>query len=285
MRHSDNLRGIVLMVLAMALFAAEDLFLKRAAQSLPIGQILFLTALGGTAFFACLARARGQSLTRGFGHPAILLRNLGEMVGTIAYMTALASVPLATVSAILQAMPMVAALGAALVLREEVPLRRWLAIACGFAGVILIIRPGMEGFEPVTLWVLVSVAGLALRDLAARAIPARIATEQVSVWGLASIVVLGAGLIPFQGFVTPDLAQSLSLLGSITFGTAGYWAVTQATRMGDVSVVAPFRYFRLLFALLVGLAFFDEVPDALTLAGAGLIIAAGLAGVLAERRS
>lgn len=284
MRHPENLRGIILMTLAMALFAAEDLFLKLAAQTLPTGEILLITALGGTAFFAALARSRGQSLTRGFLHPAILARNAGEMIGTLAYMTALAAVPLATVSSILQAMPMVAAVGAALFLREAVPLRRWLAIGAGFAGVLMIIQPGMAGFDPLALWVLVSVAGLALRDLAARKIPAKITTEQVTTWGVASIVVLGAAMIPFQGFQTPSAAQGLSLLGSIAFGTAGYWAVTQATRIGDVSVVAPFRYFRLLFALGVGLVFFAEVPDALTLTGAALIILAGLAGVLAERR-
>lgn len=284
MRHPENLRGILLMTLAMALFAAEDAFLKLAAQSLPTGEILLLTALGGTAFFAVLTRRRGLSLTAGSAHPAILARNAGEMIGTVAYMTALASIPLATVSSVLQAMPMVAALGAALFLREAVPLRRWLTIAAGFAGVLLIIRPGLAGFQPPALWVLVSVAGLALRDLAARAIPKDIATEQVSTWGVASIVLLGAAMLPFQGFRIPTPEQGFSLAGSILFGTAGYWAVTQATRMGDVSVIAPFRYFRLLFALVVGALVFSERPDAPTLAGAALIILAGVVGVLTERR-
>lgn len=281
---SQNLRGIALMAASMALFAAEDMFLKFSAQGLPTGEILLITALFGWAFFSGLARSEGRrTVTRAALHPAVLLRCAGEMVGTMAYITALASVPLATVSAVLQAMPLAVTMGAALFMGEKVGWRRWTAIATGFAGVLLVIRPGLDGFRPAALWVLVTVGGLGLRDLASRAIPAETSTAQVSAWGLASVTALGALMLAFQTPVLPGLWQSAMLFGVILFGTAGYWAITAATRTGEVSVVSPFRYTRLIFAITIGALVFAEYPDGLTLLGAAVIIGSGLYSFARER--
>jgi drug/metabolite transporter (DMT)-like permease len=284
MTASDNLRGIGLMAGAMALFAFEDMFLKFAAASLPTGEILVITCLCGMSLFSALARFEGRrTLTMDALHPWVLLRNLGEMVGTYAYITALASVPLATVSAVLQAMPLAVTMGAALFMRERVGWRRWTAIAVGFAGVLVVIRPGLDGFRPAALWVLVTVAGLSLRDLASRAIPAAISSTQVSAWGVGSVVLLGAGMMPFQTAILPSPWQGAMMAGAILFGTAGYWAITQASRTGEVSVVSPFRYSRLIFAILIGLLVFAEPADVMTLSGAALIIGSGLYSFTRER--
>ena len=284
MNPAENLRGIGLMSASMAFFAVEDMFLKFAAQNLPTGQILLLTAVFGFAFFALLVRREGnRTLISAALHPWVLARNAGEMIGTIAYITALASVPLATVSAVLQAMPLAVTMAAALFMGERVGWRRWTAIGLGFVGVILVIRPGMDGFRPAGLWVLVTVAGLALRDLASRKIPHTISNNQVSAWGIASVAVLGAGMMPFQTPVLPDVGQSVLLIGAFAFGTAGYWAITAATRVGEVSVVSPFRYSRLIFAIAIGTFVFGESLDMLTLAGAGLIIGSGLYSFARER--
>ncbi len=285
MNASDNLRGIALMTGSMTLFAFEDMFLKFAAQDMPTGQILLVTALFGVAFFGGLARLEGRrTLTRDALHPWVLIRNFGEMVGTYAYITALASVPLATVSAVLQAMPLAVTMGAALFMGETVGWRRWSAIGVGFIGVLIVIRPGLDGFQPAAMWVLVSVAGLGLRDLASRAIPAGISSTQVSAWGVASVAVLGAGMMPFQTAVLPDLWQSGMMAGVVVFGTAGYWAVTHASRTGEVSVVSPFRYSRLIFAIVIGWAVFGEPADVMTLCGSALIIGSGLYSFARERR-
>lgn len=284
MTPADNLRGIALMAGSMALFGAEDMFLKFATQDLPTGEILLLTALFSWAVLAGLARAQGaRTLTRAALHPWVLARNLGEVIGTFAYITALAKVPLATVSTVLQAMPLAVTMAAALFLGETVGWRRWSAIAFGFAGVLVVIRPGMEGFRPAGLWVLVTVAGLTLRDLASRKIPAQTTTAQVSTWGIASVAILGAAMMPFQTAVVPDAAQTGMLLGATLFGTAGYWAITAASRTGEVSVVSPFRYSRLIFAIAIGTFVFGEVPDALTLVGAAMIIGSGLYAFARER--
>lgn len=283
---SDNLRGILFMVVSMALFGLEDMFLKWAAQSLPVGEIVFVSGVFGVAVFAFMARREGRGvLNRAALHPAVLARGLGEMVGTYAYITALATVPLSTVSAVLQALPLAVTMAAALFMQEKVGWRRWLAIAVGFAGVMLVIRPGLDGFRPEALWVLITVAGLTLRDLMARKIPAENSTAQISTWGLISVALLGALMMAGSGEVAvPTLWECYALIGALVFGTAGYWAIIGATRIGEVSVVSPFRYVRLVFAVLIGAFVFAEWPDVITLCGSGLIVASGLYSFARERR-
>ena len=275
---ADNLRGIILMVMSMALFGLEDMFLKWAAAELPIGQIVFVAGAFGMPVFALMAWRQGQRIvTHEAWHPAVIARNLGEMMGTFAYITALATVPLSTVSAVLQAMPLAVTMAAALFLQEQVGWRRWSAISAGFAGVLLVIRPGMEGFRPEALWVLLAVAGLTLRDLATRKIPAQYTTGQVSAWGLGAVTLLGAMMMATTGeVVMPNFWQTGTLLGALIFGTAGYWTIVGAARTGEVSVVAPFRYVRLVFAVLIGAMVFAEWPDVITLCGSTLIVASGL---------
>lgn len=281
-RH--NLRGIGLMAGSMALFSAEDMFLKLAARGLPTGEILFVTCIFSWVFFSGLARAEGKrTVSPAVFHPWVVARNLGEMVGTFAFISALAAIPLATVSAVLQAMPLAVTMGAALFMGEKVGWRRWTAISVGFAGVLLVIKPGLDGFRPEALWVLVTVAGLGLRDLASRAIPAEVSTTQVSAWGVASVTLMGLGMMAFETPVMPEPMQALMLVGTVVFGTTGYWAITAASRTGEVSVVAPFRYTRLVFGIAIGVLVFAEVPDLLTLVGAAVIIGSGLYSFARER--
>ena len=285
MKKSENLRGIALMVVAMAAFGLEDMFIKFAAVAVPTGQIVLISGIFGVPFFGWLAARSGRSIwVRGALHPAVLLRAGGEMVGTLAYITALASVPLPTVSAVLQVMPLAVTLGAALFLHEPVGWRRWTAIAVGLTGVLLVIRPGLDGFRPAALWVLITVAGLAARDLATRIIPPDYSDAQISAWGLMAVTALGAGMMAFSGqVVLPDPLQSAGLAALVVVGTIGYWAITAAARTGEVSVVAPFRYTRLVFAILIGWLVFGEPADALTLSGAALIIGSGLYAFARER--
>lgn len=283
--RSENLTGILLMLAAMALFAVEDLFLKLAAADLPIGQIILVSGALGLPVFVAMAWRKGQGiLVKDALHPAVIYRNLGEMVAAAAYVAALAAVPLGTVAAVLQALPLFMTMGAALVFGEAVGWRRWTAIIVGFAGVLLVIQPGADGFRIEALLVLISVAGIVVRDLAARAIPARVSTAQVSAWGLMSVTVLGLGMIALTGEVRAvSGVEALVLLGAVVFGTAGYWAVTAATRTGEVSVVAPFRYARLVFSMGIGVVFLAERPDVLTLVGAAVIVASGLYAFARER--
>ena len=286
MERGGNLHAILLMVASMAAFALEDMFVKWIARDMPTGQILMFLGLGGLPVFAALARRKGQPLISGaLLHPLVLWRNAGEVIGTWGFITALALVPLATVSAIIQAMPLAVTFGAALIFGETVGWRRWSAILIGFAGVLLIIRPGVSGFDVNVLWAVLAVVGLSVRDLATRRVRAEVSSVQLSIWGFAAVAALGAVMLSVSGgAVRPTGIQILWLAGALTGGVIGYWAITEAMRLGEVSVVTPFRYSRLLFALVIGVLVFGERPDALTLTGAALIIGSGLYALARERR-
>ncbi|MFN3274343.1 MAG: DMT family transporter [Paracoccus sp. (in: a-proteobacteria)] len=275
---TENGRAALLMTGAMALFAVEDALIKTLTLSLPVPQLLALTGLGGAlVFWGLLARRRRALWTRALLHPMVLARNLGELVGAFAFVTALAVGDLAVTSAILQVLPLTLVMGAALFLGEAVGWRRWASVAVGFAGVLLILRPGSGDVDMAMLWAVLGVAGLTLRDLATRRIPAHVPSDQLSASAFGAMVPAGIVLALLGGgpVVVPGAVQLALLAGTVLFGVLGYGALVAASRLGEASVVAPFRYTRLGFALLVAVVVFGERPDALTLAGAALIALAG----------
>ena len=283
----ENLRGIVWMVAAMGGFALEDMFVKKVATVLPVGQILVIIGGGGAAVFAAWALARGERLfapvmfTR-----AMAIRNAGEAFGTLLFVTAISLAPLSVVSAILQATPLAVTLGAAVFLGAPVGWRRWAAILVGFAGVLMVVQPGAAGFKPEALFAVGAVVGLAARDLATRVAPATVSTQILSAWGFAMAALAGVALLPFgAGPAMPDAAMAGRLAGALACGVVGYYAITAAMRLGEVAVVTPFRYTRLVFALAIGVMVFGEQPNVLTLAGAAVIIASGLYTLWRERRA
>jgi drug/metabolite transporter (DMT)-like permease len=281
----DNLRGSLLMVFSMAGFAIEDMFIKWAAADLPPGQILLFIGLAGGAVFALMAAAQGASVwsARAF-HPAVIGRNIGEMAGTYGFILALARIDLSTLSAVVQAMPLFVTMGAALFLGEKVGWRRWTAIAVGFGGVLLVIRPGFGGFDAQALWAVLAVVGLGARDIFTRRVPAEISSVQVSAWGFVAVAALGAGMLAVSGGASvPTLPQTGLLFGAVSFSIVAYWSLTAAMRLGEISAITPFRYSRLIFALIIGALVFGERPDLITLTGAAVIIASGLYTFARER--
>lgn len=281
----DNIRGITLMIAAMAGFALEDMFVKSASARLPVGQILMILGFFGALAFALMLRRHGQRLLS----PAILcapvlLRNLGELLAATGFVTAIALTPISSASAIIQATPLAVTLGAALFLGADVGWRRWSAIAAGMAGVLMIIRPGLAGFQPESLYAVLGVIGLALRDLSVRRIPKTVSSLQLSAYGFATLVPLGAVMLLLGKGPQPlDPLLSLQLGGALIMGVAAYYAIVEASRLGDVAVVTPFRYSRLLFALVIGVLVFNERPDFWTLLGAAIIIGSGLYTFMRER--
>jgi len=281
----ETFRGSLLMVLAMLCFALEDVFIKSAAHSLPVGQILILFGIGGLVIFMAMARAQGQRLL----HPAIctrplLLRSVAEVVGRLGYTLAIALTPLSSASAILQATPLVVAAGAVVFFGEQVGWRRWVAIAIGFCGVLLVLRPGLSGFEPASIFAVIGMLGFAGRDLATRAAPPSMSNHQLGIYGFAMLIVAGGIALCWTGGASWPSPQVWGQLGGATvIGVIAYTALTGAMRSGEMSVVAPFRYTRLVFAMVLGVLVFDEHPDALTLIGSVVIVASGLFTVLWER--
>lgn len=282
----ENLRGIILMVASMAGFAVEDMFIKLAASEVPVGQILMSLGIGGAFFFLLALRIRGERFWgRDLLSAAVNLRNLGEVIGSVGFVSALALMPISSASAILQATPLAVTLGAALVLGETVGWRRWSAIAIGFMGVLMIVRPGLDGFNAYSIFALIGVAGLAMRDLSTRQVPKSISSLRLAAVALIIIIPTGAVLSLFTGTPKmPGTTNALYLLAAVSIGAVSYYAVILATRLGEISVIAPFRYSRLLFAMGVGYFVFAERPDFWTLLGAAIIILSGVYTFMREQR-
>lgn len=274
------------MILAMAGFATADTFIKLAARSLSIGQIVFWTSVMAAIFFAILTlAARRPILSPLFFHPAVLIRNTAEIVGSLCIISALSLAPLSLVSAIGQANPLVVTLGAELFLGEKVGPRRWMAVIAGLAGVLIILRPDATGVSLGALLAVGSVFGLSARDLATRRVPRDASTLQLATYGFSALIPAGAvfmWLSPAGGTLTP--LNTAMLIGATAGAAVGYYAITSAMRLGDVSMVAPFRYSRLVFALVIGILLFGERPDAWTLIGAAIVIVSGIYVFARERQ-
>lgn len=283
-----NLRGAMFMVLAMAAFSLEDMFYKSATGDMPAGQALMIFGALGLAIFVSLTVARGQRpVTGAMLGPGLLLRSGIELLGRVFFALALAYSDLSSTSAILQATPLVVALGAVVFFGESVGWRRWLAMAVGFAGVLIVLRPGTDAFSVGSIYAVLGMLGFAGRDLATRAAPPAVSNLQLGVLGFAVLTVAGGVIMLAFGesAVVPD-ATGLAKLGvAAIVGVTAYNAITVAMRTGEVSVVAPFRYTRLVFALILALVVFGEQPDLATLGGSVLIVGSGVFTLLRGARA
>ena len=275
------------MCLAMAGFAVEDALLKIAAGSLPVGQVLMTFGVFGVTAFSVWAMGSGEPpVSRAMLRPAMILRSLSEIVGRLFFMLAIALTPLSTASAILQATPLVVMVGAALLFGERIGPRRWLAVGFGFGGVLLILRPGTDGFGPLSLLAIMAMLGFAGRDLATRAAPVSLSFRQLGVVGFSMLIVAGLIVLPFGGPLTaPDGATWAGLLAAAAAGVCAYTFLTVAMRTGQVGAVTPFRYTRLIFAMVAGSAIFGETPDGWTIIGSAVIILAGIAALRLSRQA
>ena len=283
---TDNARAIVLMIGSMAGFTAVDVFVKLARDTQSAGQVLALTSAVIFAIFYALMLRKGERLMTPLAwNRTMLIRSAGEVFGSLGIIVALGLVPLSTVTVLGQALPLAATLGAAIFLGEQVGWRRWAAVSAGFLGVLLILRPGLEGFDPNALWVLMYIIGLAARDLASRGLPREITTNFAVAWSMIFLTLAGVGLVWVEGGWQPvDGPTAFYLLAISLSAAVGVALITMAMRLGEVSAVAPFRYSRLLFALALAFLVFGEVPDAATWAGSALIVGSGLYAFWRERQ-
>jgi drug/metabolite transporter (DMT)-like permease len=283
----NNVNGIVIVVLSMAAFSLEDMLIKSVSGTISVGQVLLmLGAISAVAFWG-IATVQGYKIThRAAWRKVPVLRALTEMFSAVAFVTALSLVELSVVAAVFQATPLVITMGAALFLGEQVGWRRWSAICVGFVGVLIIIRPGLSGFEPASLLVLFAVFGIAARDLLTRVMDEDVPSVMVSFQAYLSLVVAGGFILivtPAE-YVPLDFHGWQLMLGACVTGMLGYMGIVTAMRIGDASAVTPFRYTRLVFSLILGVLIFGERPDTLMLVGAALIIGSGLYTFVRERR-
>lgn len=278
-QNKANLIGSLWMVLGMATFAVEDMFLKSASQSLPVGQVLVIFGIAGTIIFALIAKLNKEKLyTPEIQSKPMRLRVIFETIGRLFYILALALTPLSSATAILQATPLVVVAGAALIFGEKVGWRRWTAIFIGLIGVLIIIQPGTDSFSALSMLAVIGMLGLAGRDLASRAAPPSLSASILGFYGFLCVIVSGTlfSIWDAKSFIMPDQSASLYLAGAISFGIIAYTSLMKAMRTGDVSAVTPFRYSRLLFGVALGIFLFDEKLTATMVLGCALIVLSGL---------
>lgn len=281
---SPNTRGALLIMGSMAGFTANDALIKLAGGSLPLFQIIALRGVLACLWLFLLARWLGAlRFSVGRGDLGLLAgRTLSETAATFSFLTALMHMPLANVTAVLQALPLTVTLGAALIFGERVGWRRMLAIAIGFAGMLLIVRPGPEGFGLYSAYALLAVAAVTARDLFTRRMSARVPSVTVSLIASVTITLTAAAVSAFGDWVPLTPASAGLIAGASVFILLGYVFSVMMMRTGEISFVAPFRYSGLLWALLLGWLIFTDWPDPVTLAGAALIVGAGLFNLLRE---
>jgi drug/metabolite transporter (DMT)-like permease len=279
------LRGIAAMVASQLAFLLNDTLIKLAGDALPMGEIIFVRGVISTLLVGTAAVALGLHRQIGLAaHRSVSWRVVGELGAAYFYILALLHMPIANVTIIFQAAPLVATAGAALFLAERVGWRRWAAIGIGFFGVLMVVRPGLAGFDAYALLVLAAVLCVAFRDVWTRAMPSAIPTLLVTGVTAGAVAILGAVLGLTEDWVMPSPLILAYLAGAAVLVTTGYFLVIVAMRLGDMSVTAPFRYVAVVFAIALGFLVWGDVPDTMTLAGSAVIVGTGVYALYRERK-
>ncbi|WP_171053978.1 DMT family transporter [Arenibacterium halophilum] len=273
-----NTRAALFMIASMAAFTMNDTLVKVVGSDVPLFQLVTLRGILASVLIYILAQRFGGvhfRLSRG-DWSLIGLRCLGEVSATYFFLTALMHMPLANVTAVLQVLPLTVTLGAVLFFGESVGWKRAVAIAVGFAGMLLIVRPGPDGFSIYSLYALGAVACVTLRDLSTRRMSADVPSmtvtflSAVSVCLAAAIASLGS---PWQPVAAVD--AGLIVLAGVCIAIAYLFSIL-VMRVGDISFTAPFRYTGLVWALVLGWFVFGDWPSNLTLLGGAIVVGSGM---------
>jgi drug/metabolite transporter (DMT)-like permease len=285
---SSNALGAIFMTLSMAGFVFNDTLMKLVAHELSLFQAILIRGVFACLFMTVLCFYMGvfkveRGVIRTLRHPTVLLRTIGEAGGTYFFLSALFEMPIANVTAVLQILPLTITLAAALFLGEAVGWRRYGAIIAGFLGVLLIVKPGTEGFNFFAIYAVISTLFITMRDLVTRKMPSNIPSLLVSLVTAIVITLMGVIGSLFEPWHPVNGSQIAILFGAAAILMFGYIFSILAMRDGEVSFVSPFRYSILIWALLLGFFVFGDVPDGWSMLGAVIIVASGLFTFYRER--
>jgi drug/metabolite transporter (DMT)-like permease len=283
--RSDNTRGILYMLGCCVCFIVNDTFVKLASADFTIPQVIVLRSLMALPFVVLFCWQQGTLGRLWRVRDSFLAwRTVAELCGTATYLSALARMDIAVSTAISQTTPLAVTAGAALFFGEKVGWRRWSAIAIGFAAMLIIIRPGASGFSPWSLLVLLTVAFVVVRDLSSRRMAPWIDPIAVAFISLVALVPLGLVLSAFEPWQPITGRALIYCFGAAVTLIIAYVLVVSAVRLGEISVVAPFRYSVLLWAILIQIVVFHVWPDSWTLIGSAILVATGLFTIYRERK-
>jgi drug/metabolite transporter (DMT)-like permease len=281
----DTRRGVLAMSAGMACFVSNDALVKYVSESLPSSQLIFIRGVFATLLLLLVAHAmKATSRWRALLDNRVLLRAGFDSFATMTYLTSLFHLPIANATAINMATPLVITLLAVVALHEKVGAGRWLAIATGFAGVLLIVQPTGAAFNAYSLLCLAGTLLHAGRDLTTRAIHRDIPSILITLSTAIAVTVLAGLWGVFQAWNAVTPRQFALLAAASVFLSGGYYLLTVAMRSGEMSVIAPFRYAGLLFAITLGFIVWGDVPNTVAWSGIGLVVAAGLYVLRASAR-
>ncbi len=283
---SDNARGAAFMAVCMAFFVLNDTVMKLASGQFSLFQAMFLRGIAATLMIGLMAwyqNAFSYTISRQ-DRRILIIRVIAEVGATLTFLNALFNMPLANATAILQALPLVVTLAAALFLREAVGWRRYLAIIIGFLGVVIIVRPGAEGFNVFSVSAIAAVLFVTLRDLATRQLSPGIPSVLVTFLASFMVMTTGAVLSPVQEWKPIEFSGLFLLFVAAVFIIVAYQFSVKAMRAGDIGFVSPFRYTVLIWAIVLGYFVFGDIPDVWTLFGTAIIVATGMFTFYRERQ-
>lgn len=274
-----NARGAVALMLAMAAFVLNDALMKRLSEVMPVSEALLLRGVMTTIVMGSLLPFMAPGGLRLLLRPHVIYRSLFEAASAFTFITAISHLPLADVTAITMASPLLITVIAALWFKESVGWRRWLAVLVGFAGTVIIIRPGASGIDPYALLAVICVFVVAGRDVMTRRIGFDVPVVVIALGASVSITLISAALSlsgAYAPWVMPDAHATLMLVGTAVFVMLGNVFVVHAFRGVELSAVAPFRYTVIVWALLLGWFFWGHTPDLWAFVGMALVIGSGL---------
>jgi drug/metabolite transporter (DMT)-like permease len=281
--HDRPLRGIALMLAALAFFSCSDAASKLMTASLPAVEVAWLRYCAFTLLMLGTAAFTGRAQALRSRKPVLqVLRALGVLGSSIFFIMGLAFLPMAEATAIAFVSPMLVTALSIPILGEVVGWRRWSAVAVGLIGVLIVVRPGAGAFDPAALFPVLSAFSWAVALVVTR----KMSGSESSLVSLTYAAVVGllvtSALVPFT-WVTPGWREmGLGLVTGVA-STIAQWLVVLAFQQARASVLAPFSYSQLVWSGLLGLLIFGSVPDRWTMAGAAVIIASGLYTANRER--
>ena len=286
------LRGIVFKIMAVVLFVAMASLIKAASVEVPPGQAVFFRSLFAIPVILGWLAMRGQ-LRHGWETKNPMNHFWRGLVGTTAMglgFAGLGMLPLPEVTAIGYAVPLFVVIFAAMFLGEQVRLFRLAAVALGLVGVVVILSPrlsvGADLSTTETLGAVLVLGSAFFAGLAQVYIRKLTRTEETAAivfWFSVTATVLSFATI-WWGWVWPSPAVLVMLIGAGLIGGVGQICLTTSYRLAEASLIAPFDYVSMLLAIAIGYFVFDEVPTATVLAGASLVIAAGVIIIWRERQ-
>lgn len=276
--RAANRRGILWMVIAMTAFMGNDAMIKALGERLPAAQMIVVRGVMAISIITLVAWRMGAlPRIRDTLSGWVVARGACEGLGTFIYLAALFNLPLANVTAINLSSPLMLAVLAMVFLGERVTPVRWLIIAVGFTGVLLVIQPRIDGMNTYAWMTLLATLIYACRDLLTRKVRSDIPSILMTLTTASVVWLMAAAVLAWEGW-TPIAWRDVGLLGiASVFLSLGYYAIVVALRQGEMSVIAPFRYVGLLWAVLLGWVVWGDLPNLLGWFGIALLITAGLA--------